>query len=790
MVANRPNVFVRTTPQKISITETYRYKAEISDYIYMSFTGADSEITVEFLYDGELRDFRWKLRVFWEGLCDKWILFKKLSNGWKRFFNWGPLNWINKQIEHILLGKRLGKKSFGIAAIKDAQKHSKNYQMAQVGHLALRNYPKSSISEKQLSKTLKLEIPINSLKQKLAQSKKYKLTYKYPLQKPESPLIRLSDVKLTDETTNHRETRILLEELYSKYDEILLLAIDLVIDGGQPDLNADNKVPRKVVERWWREGKKKRSADKENSKNKKVRKGKKDSKEKQENREQEEQPTQEQIICLEGLHPISELANELKVLALRQGGYLLILLDKLGDVTILKKRLLQATFRYTPFIPIFEPYEYKLNRKPLVVVPVPMLLPRESSHWPNHLRIESDPQSSIEEVDEIIERDNANQLAKTLSALANTAGGRIFLRDQRNGNKDFLEKTLKEATKHWQPHLDIRDVDPEPRKNGWIIRVKPTSSVIYSVDGVVYSWENGKPKELTIDETYKLIKDHCTSHYPLIGTRPVISYANLKWHDFNARESHGVRYDPQKQVIKWSEKIWFWPTPNHKFKMTLPVIINRPVELYREKNIGGQVQVELKEQLKSGLEIDYFNALGEQRPRPQGGLPVIEKKSKIQLEFDIILGAVFQRRLFKTSRKLEFEGVKPDGERLKDIQEMLADLGFENITVKPANPQLDDWAIYLTDDFVKYVMDNGGYIITGFKPKMWVRLYIEGQLMNIRRERKESHRIDRMRLQTGKMRITIYGGKTGKPFQELSVLLNHLQRLLEERFSYIRYQIT
>jgi hypothetical protein len=776
MMANQPEAFVRAKPRKISITETYRYKADVSDYIYMPFVGAEGEIKIEFVYDGELRDFRWKLRAFWDGLLDKWELLKWLKN------------WFQP--------KPGDKKFFGVAAIADAEKYGDACRTARVGHLALRGYRKPNFEEDwPENQTIELKIPVDGLKQNLAQSQKYELSCRYPLREPKSPLIRLSDVALTDETLNQGGSWIWLkqaEELHSERDEILQLKIKLVVDGGQPDLDADNKVPSDVVKRWWREGKRKKPKSQEESEEKEVPGSKKDGKEKRENSE-EEQPAQEQISCLDGLPSRDDLCKKLKDLALRRGGYLLIHLAKSDDFKVLKKQLLEAAFHCTPFIPIFEPYEYELDHRPLVVVPVPMLLPPQSAPHRSRLCIESDPRSSVEYVDKILERGDTEQpvkeLAWTLSALANTVGGKIFWTAQRGDDRKVLEETVRKARLFCKPRLDLRIYLEAEREDGWILRIERASSQVYSVDGIVYTWEDGKLKELSVDEIYRLIEDRCTLYYPFVVAPPLISHAHLGWSGFNGRETRGVRYDPQKETLKWSEGIRFWQTPEHRFEVTLPLLINRPIELYRQSEIKGQVHIELKDQLRSGLDIDYFNVLGEQRPRPQGGPPIIEKKSKIELEFDITRDAIFKRRRFTTSRKLEFEGVKPDRERLKDIQGMLADLGLENIDVSPANPWLDDWFIFLADDPVKIVMDNGGYRIEGSRPNLRITLHVEGELRNIYRERKQGDRVDRMRLQAGGMQITIKGEIRGESPQELSVLLNRLQRLLKERFSYLRFQV-
>lgn len=782
--------FVRAKSNKITVTETYSYKTEVSDHTSLSFLEADGKIKVEFLYDGELRDFRWKLRVFWKGLCDKWIALNRFSTWWKQ--SWKPLRWVYKKFDEKVLGKKSDSKLFYIAAIEDAKKHSKNYQMAQVGYLALQGYQKPNFAEDwPKDKALKLEIPIDNFEREIAQSRKYEICYNYSLQEPKAPPVRLHSAKLTDEDSSQSNQQIWsgqandhFEELHSKYDEILRLEIEFEIDGGQPGVDADGKIEAKVIERWWREGEKLECEIKQQEEQKNDQR--KDGKEKRGDSKQEESPLDEQIHCLKGLCEIDVLVRFLRILT-KRGGYLLIHLNKSDDINTLKKRLLKAAFRCSPFVPIFEPYDYTVDKKPLVVVPIPMVANRQSDYRSSHLHIVSNVRPDINAVDAIIKGDDIGQLAKTLSALANTHGGLVFLEAKQNDNRDreVLDKTVGKAIWSCQPHLTGIYLE-DTRRVGWIISIERASANVHSVDENVYKWKNGKYEPLDSDETYELIKERCTQNYPLMKALPVITHAYIEWPHFDVRESQGVHYDPQKQTIKWSDEIRFRLTSDYRFKVNLPLRMNRPIELYNQDEIRGQVRIDFKEQLLSGLEIDYFNALGEHRPRPQGGPPVIEKTSKVIFEFTIWLDSIFRRRWFTSKRQLEFEGVKLDRDRLKDIQGMLADLGLQNITVKPERDS-NYWRIFSARDDV---MDSGEYIIEGFKPgPLKINLYVRGQSAEIVRERTEGDRLDKMRIPTGRIRIIITGEVRGQSPRELSVLMNRLQQLLKERFEVIRFQI-
>ena len=66
MSKQKNNVFVRALPQEITITETYRYTAEISENDYLSFENASGDIKAKFFYDGQ-GDHNWSLSELWSG---------------------------------------------------------------------------------------------------------------------------------------------------------------------------------------------------------------------------------------------------------------------------------------------------------------------------------------------------------------------------------------------------------------------------------------------------------------------------------------------------------------------------------------------------------------------------------------------------------------------------------------------------------------------------------------------------------------------------------------------------
>lgn len=802
---DRPAIFVRAKANKISITETYIYQADIRDDTSISFEEAGGEIKVEFLYDGEGQDWRQRLHLFKKELVEDRKLFEQLRKQLQRFFSLKLLVWPVKQlrlrrlwkrIEKTLLGSWNDKKSFGLAAMTDAEKYSSAHQMAWAGYLTLQGYQRPNFAENwPENKRINLELPIDNLEQKLAQSQKYELCFKYPLQKVEAPPVRLGTVSLTDEGSDYRDYYWLgseltssnhFEELYAKHDEVLQLKIDLEVDGGPPQVEADGKIPQKIIKAWWETGKKSTcgAEQKENEED--------NEEERVDDDNDDEYPLKEQLRCMQGLCSVEELAWALKSLAEKRGGYLLIKLDKPDDdFEELKKCLLRAVFSSTVFVPIFMPYKHE--DEGLIVVPVPMMSKGSSDYRASHLYIKSQVQSNFDSPTKVVKVEDTEQLAKTLTAFANGIGGKISLSLQPEHDEKAIVNLVLKALLRCHPLFewwDERVIRFTTGKRGdLLIYVERANIKVYSVAGVVYRWEEGIIKELDIDESYEFIKERCLIDYPLVIIPPVISFACIKWPNFDARESFRVRYDSQQQVIEWSEEIQLKQLPDHRFQMSLPLLINRPVELYRQEKVTGQIHLDLKGRVLSGLEVNYFDALGTQRPHPWGGIPVIEKTSKVVLNFSVMLKPIFQRKWSTTRRQLEFEGVRLDRDRLKDIQNMLADLGLENIAIERVKPAQKEWTISFKADSARDAIDDEYLIKTRRPGLLEVALHVVGQPVTIRRERTDYSRLDRMSVQTGKMRITIIGAIRGESPQELSVLLDRLQRLLKERLNTLRFQV-
>jgi hypothetical protein len=788
------NAFVRARPRKITLIENYFYKAEVQDSLNFQFEEADGEINVEVVYDGEDRDVRWKIRQFLVGLTDSSRPLEKMWNFIQSFFRWGLIRWLTRwtglaalwrAVRDALLGLQPGDKYFGIAAIKDVAQQGQALEKACSGRLMLHGYKPSSFAEEWPTRqTIPLAIPVVGLKRKLESSQKCALTYTYRPAQPNAAPLHVRSVCLTDAGLEKRG------QLHSEYDEVLSFEICLKMDLGQPKLDDEDKVPFEMIKHWLVDAK--------------------------EPLKGEETGRHGQIYLLN----VDDLENKYLIrralysLALDQGGYILIDVTKVKDLDEtqeeLKKRVLQITFEEGPvFVPVFEPYYRSEKNEKVIVIPVPLVPPRwyengrtqRDKDYPSHLWVKSPVTKTLLETIRLPDESDRDktvctELAEIMAALANSDGGSIFLQIPKNTSTNIDEVPRKWlGTARWLcwPPLSLLLMKLEKVEDrGWYVEIE-RSLEIHSVHDRVFRYENGEVKSLSTqdkedaDQIYTLIKERCKLSYPVIETRPSIHYANVRGPRLEAREQQGARFDQEDGVLKWTQVIPFEVDVKAGAYLTsLSFLVNRPVELYRQPDLSGRVQVILNDRALSGLNVAYFNALGGSTRVP------VEKKSQIWIRFDhITLQQVFRRREFRARRELQFEGIKPDYNRLEDIRGMLADLGLEYIQTRLADSFWNQFRLeYLPVDIV--MKQLGGYRIRGERPDgLWISLDVKGEKDNISRERKEGERTERMRLRSGHMRISIYGGVEGEfaQAQELSRLMNHLQQLLKERLSYVRVQV-
>jgi hypothetical protein len=465
------------------------------------------------------------------------------------------------------------------------------------------------------------------------------------LEAPVIPPVRIKQVVLTDEHVSDSASPhgVVLSPLgFVQHpllqDDTLHLAIRLEADLGQAQVDEQGRIPAEQIEKWWKAY--------------------------EENKDKEEKPGWGQLSFQEKLPEIGQLSEELQYLAL-QGGYLLIALDKKGleeDDLLerLRRDLSQAALQCIPFVPIFEPYLYNFEQKIIVVAPVPFV----SSKFERPSRHFQATGSSASFQEQTYEHGSSNVklLARKIVSLANAQGGKLLVE---NASDEPAQTTIHRALKTISPQLEAAILQRQRTEHGLLLLIEPSAQRVYSINGEVLQWDAGRIKSLSVPELYRLFAQRRKmAVLPIVEAPPTISEAFIVWSHFDARDQTGLSYNPRKQALKWAEKFPFQQTLESKFAAQLRLSLDRPVELYDEKEVLGELEIIFKDKALSGLDVTYFDALGKMR---QTGLSV-EKESKVKIKFKVNLKTIFQYREMLPLRKFEFKGVILDDSRARDIQ--------------------------------------------------------------------------------------------------------------------------
>ncbi len=848
MSPNDEKTFVRAKPKKITIEELYQYKAEIQENLALSFEKDKSqgEIKVEFVYDGERLSPGWKIAVLLQGLQSKWKLssriksrIRKRTEAWRenrfagpvvrgmsRLFGWVGhiIWWLPGHLVRRCLKLNLrpdASKSFGAPALADVERCGALPAKALVGRLALRGYSKPAFDEDWPEHcTLPLKVPVDDLESRISSSRKHVIRYQYSLEEPKKSPVRFGSVSLCDEVPygERRDRNIWLRDDAraggTDVGEMLELKIPLIVDIEPPDLDEKNQLKLSVARDLWEKGKRwKESREKQAAAQKN-------------NDKEEDLPFVDQLDFFpEKEWDDSAISEALSRLSRQRGGYLFFTINSEKDEKALEKlqeEVLKIALKCSPPVPIIKPYALgRRGEQQLVIVPVPRRIRHSNGYRPDPIQIEgrfiyggsnvAESRAGTRNGIEIswweLAFESGDRLAQALVAAANSDDGCVIVEI---GPVDSYDKILEvpqltrdkiiEQAKNCNPPMRPYIFHRQQLVNGKaaLIVIPPKLPYAFTYHDEAWTLRGGKIEKMESDDIYELFKERSELHYPTLVDPPVVTYARIEWPHMDYRKRQGIRHDPENRVLEWVDKETMQQTSHDIFETTLAVKIMHPVELYQMGHVKGQIRVQFDRQTLSGLDVEYFDATGQRHPYRNERRPEIVKSTTVVINLDIIPNAIFKKRPFYPYRRLEFEGVKPDPDRLAEIISLLADLGLEDIDVQLDFPfelsrYLSDLVIFdLSDpaDFEK-VVSKWGVLITGYSHKrnLKVQLKVKGSPQTIRRQRKNGERIDRMSVPTGQFWITLRSEAKGGSQMELSILLNQIQHLLKERFSFVRMHL-
>ncbi|MBE7468028.1 MAG: hypothetical protein DPW09_29670 [Anaerolineae bacterium] len=774
-------IFVRAKPKKISIKETYYYKAIAGINNSLDFDKAEGEITLEFIFDGQ-------------------------RNG-----------------------------SFNSEARKDIKRAdvADSGQKAQAGYLAILKGGRSNWKKLGYEgHTIPIRVDIGELEKKIESSQKLTIKYVYQPDKPEGMFFHLGEVELRDQDPIEGRARAKLSpdvypypvffmELVASLPDELINAIDLSQDRLKQLLELQKSVEVAFLSGDTSPEEINKSLCSlaieglggylflgvgENGKINGLTEGEVNS-------------LSERVVkaALAGRMPIPLAKPTIREISTDEGD------KKLGIVIVPPeaKRQLNGTTEEDNF------YIDKDNDITADLV--------------DELIIQGETQKTIF-VDKNIK---ADELAKLFVALANTEGGFLLFDiqlDQRTKKKVPVNLTDEERVGIWarvkqalssikpplwpdckHNYVQLRDTNDEFVKV-LVIQIRDKLTQVYSANKQCWRREEKEGqnnitfenRELNPDEIfnffiqrYSFVIEEAIAvkeppkvtfgyvHWPYLVFNNGANHSDLPgatlpnktgkgFHVTSTTESSYLpsKYDPARGALEWHEAKLSKETGTACYKANLLWEVRNPQDLWQAngtgpsniRNLTGQFEVLLGPVLLSGLKIAYFDAQGAPLKAAKQQ-EILTQQTFIALDVELRVNELFRTRKQVFRRHLEFDGVLPEPDRWNDIKEVLNDLGF----------RIEDEEVEA--NIYRHGLPRRAYLTAKRRSKIGEFYLVVGMLNRwyaVQREISYGHRLDKVEIESGRIALDIYGTIEGGNNMELVGILNLLQRHLKERFEHIK----
>lgn len=206
----------------------------------------------------------------------------------------------------------------------------------------------------------------------------------------------------------------------------------------------------------------------------------------------------------------------------------------------------------------------------------------------------------------------------------------------------------------------------------------------------------------------------------------------------------------------------YWSTP-------FEVRFLQPGELFQEREIRVDADVELPNELTSGTKVRFFGATGE-APR-RGAANPLQVRTIISATCTVLLHDAFRRRRISPSQSFCFDEIVPDDQRVGDVRAALVDQRFSISLDKP----LDGNGKKRIERLIIAIRRDGPRTMG-----LWI--YVDGRRHPTRRESRHpwGHRY-RTKFESGTLNVHVRGLVHGDA-RGVTREINALHLALHERF--------
>ncbi|WP_091312631.1 hypothetical protein [Amycolatopsis tolypomycina] len=280
---------------------------------------------------------------------------------------------------------------------------------------------------------------------------------------------------------------------------------------------------------------------------------------------------------------------------------------------------------------------------------------------------------------------------------------------------------------------------------------------------VVLPWQEGRPKLSPVVERISLF-------WPTITSLNVLKVE----HGTSDGGERLITYNPVGRTIEWRD-VPMTVDEDHKrrddevcfLSDTMVVLISQPGELYRQASLDGTVEIEIPDYLLSGMQTRLFDSTGR---RVEDGH---RESTRLTSNVRLILADAFARRMLKPHQHLYFDEVIPEQARIADIENALADQGFQVKFADKSEPDgVRRW--------------QGTAKRTEGPETMFLRIFVEGSHHETERTvHKPGGHSYTSKLPSGELKVFMYG-ELPRASRAVTREMNALHAAIRDRFDRIR----
>jgi len=142
-------------------------------------------------------------------------------------------------------------------------------------------------------------------------------------------------------------------------------------------------------------------------------------------------------------------------------------------------------------------------------------------------------------------------------------------------------------------------------------------------------------------------------------------------------EPRNLRYNPNTCQIEWTDEPFLKENGVGdarvlQTRLTYVIDLLHPGELAEQHKLRGTVRVRISDYLLSGIDVKVVDALGQFSTRT-----ATETETDLKTQFAFSLDDVFDSRDLRPYYQLNFDGVIPNEDRIRDLKLALKNQGFE-----------------------------------------------------------------------------------------------------------------